>query len=567
MGFQTLFYTFVLLSWLHPGSGVSFDVDVEFDSSSKSVILSNDNYSDKVDSNYDFNGDGFNDLLVSAYQTSAVYLFYGGSSFDFNTTTMTASQGIKFVANNGGLAYACQFAGDVNNDGYDDIIFGDPMRLGIEGIAYLVFGGPTTPSPYSVSDVNPRTVVYTPEDTANRLGYSVAGVGDTNKDHIDDLVICARTFTKRSPSTVIQVGRCYLVYGGANLQSMSMNNLGNGGITITGVSTNQQLGWAVSRAGDINKDGFADFLLSNNDWKYVYLVYGGASLTSFDTTLSTFGSHGVYFQNPAISLGMPFGWALAPAGDFNGDGLDDFMFSATAGSPTVNTIWVIYGKTNLPAFFNVSSPSVMTASSGVRLITYNDFGGNSLAGGQDYNGDGFDDILIGAPYANDHKGSAYLVYGSSNPVENQRVWQLGDGVMQLNSSLTSNVFGAGVTFAINVIGANKKALFVSATSPLIKPKRVYLLHDTPAPTIAPTFAPSVSPTRSPSGVPTVTPTRSPSTTPSFSPTRTPTAIPSWFRRLCPHTFPLLFRPSNQLLLLRYLQQLKVLLFFQVKVPL
>jgi hypothetical protein len=90
---------------------------------------------------------------------------------------------------------SCGFAGDVNKDGYADLIFGAQGATG--GVkAYLVLGNAVTASTYSVTDVNnARTITYTSESSAGGLGSAVAGAGDVNQNGFDDFVICAPTIT------------------------------------------------------------------------------------------------------------------------------------------------------------------------------------------------------------------------------------------------------------------------------------------------------------------------------------------------------------------------------------
>jgi hypothetical protein len=353
-------------------------------------------------------------------------------------------------------------------------------------------------------------------------------VGDVNKDTFDEFVICATSFDNE----LSDVGACYLIYGGNNLQSTAMNNLGNGGIRITGSTTSQMLGFAVAAAGDINKDGYADILISCTDRVNVYLLYGGPSLTNLDTTAGSFP--GVIFPNPT-STSDKFGNSVSRAGDFNG-GYDDLII----GSPSTTTssqIFVVFGGSSLPAIFDLNT---RTSTTGVRYFTAKgDDGGYSVSGGVDYNRDGFDDIIIGADLAMNSRGAAHVVFGSASPMDSS-VFHLGNGVISLNGALLQ--FGSVVTLEKNV-GTNTRGILVfsgGATS-------VFYFHDlflpTP-PTLSPTFPPTVAPSGNPSEsssvfptiepsvsrtfTPTFTPTRSPSVVPSESPTVTPTQIPTLF---------------------------------------
>jgi hypothetical protein len=160
---------------------------------------------------------------------------------------------------------------------------------------------------------------------------------------------------------------------------------------------------AVAAAGDINNDGFADIVISSSNSNIkVYLIYGGASLTSFKTSDSF---SGVVFPNPN---GAIFGASLAGAGDFNGDKIDDLVIASISHS-SICTIFVVFGGPSLPTTFNLNT---LTASTGDRYFTgKDDLGGSSVSGGVDINFDGMDDIIIGAPGTNNNHGAAHVVFG------------------------------------------------------------------------------------------------------------------------------------------------------------
>jgi hypothetical protein len=293
----------------------------------------------------DFNGDGFNDIIVGVPSASVAYLFFGGN-------TIPSVPSVKFIGKpSTAFSEICRFAGDVNNDGYADIIFGVLTEVVRE--TYLVFGGPSIPSTYSVTEINPRTIKYAP-DASNfynsRVCGGVAGVGDTTKDGFDDFVICAYS---QDLGSLINAGACYLIYGATNLQSISMRDLGSGGIRIYGTESNQNFGHVVAAAGDINGDGYADFFIQNGNREYVFLIYGGASLpSSFSTTVDS-SFPGVIFPNPNdFSF---FGSSIARAGDFNADGFDDIAISCSGWFSLSATVYVVYGGSSLPTIFDLNT--------------------------------------------------------------------------------------------------------------------------------------------------------------------------------------------------------------------
>jgi hypothetical protein len=518
----------LFLNRLSIGSSYSFNIDTDVKTSSKITYSSgHSGFGTALDASQDFNGDGFNDILACSSSNNNAYLFFGGVSGASTTPSIVFTGPASSMFSSG-----CRYAGDVNKDGYADIIFGAPSISSDTGAAYLVLGGPSTTTPFAVPASNGRTITYTPESSNGAFGWSTAGVGDVNKDTFDDFVICARYFD----STLTDVGACYLIYGGTSLQSKTMTSLGSGGIRITGTIANQKLGQAVAGVGDINKDGYVDILISCGDLKNVYLLYGGPSLTNVDTTPGSF--HGVIFPNPTATFDV-FGASVSGAGDFNGDGYDDLMISSYS-MVTNCQIYIVFGSSSLPASFNLNS---MTSSTGVRYFTgKNDGGGYSVSGGVDVNRDGFDDVIIGALYANDLDGMAHVVFGSVSPVDSS-VFQLGNGVISLNATLNIRL-GYAVTLEKDV-GTNTRGFLVTGLSGSANP--VYYFHDlfgTTAPSVSPTTAPTLSPTSPPSfapsstdvpsavpsegptATPTMTPSVGPSVTPTFTPTRYPSVVPS-----------------------------------------
>jgi hypothetical protein len=435
----------------------SFNIDTDFDSSTKITYPSSEHtFGMSVDTNEDFNGDGFNDIIVSDPFLKKAYLVFGGNIVPTSPSVVfKGPSGYRFPD-------MCKFAGDVNNDGYADLLFGTQGAN-----AYLVFGGETTASTYAVTDANPRTITYMPGTTDyNGFGQTLSAAGDVNKDGFDDFVICD---VVRKVGSVEGAGACYLIYGGINLESLSATALGSAGITISGTSTYQCFGGAVAAAGDINNDGFADIVISStNSNRKVYLIYGGASLTSFKTSDSF---PGVVFPNP--NTGDLFGSSLSSAGDFNGDKIDDLVI-ASLSYTTISTVFIVFGGPPLPATFNLIN---LTSTTGVRYFTgKDDLGGMSVSGGVDINFDGMDDIIIGAPRTNNGHGAAHVVFGSNSPVDSS-VFQLGNGGISLNASLATNKrFGKVVILAEGVGGTNTRGTVVSALG-MSRRSTMYYLHD------------------------------------------------------------------------------------------
>jgi len=198
--------------------------------------------------NLDFNGDGFQDLVVTAPANSSgaqeagkVYL-YSGNTGDLLLT-------ITGQRINGGLGWAAAPAGDVNNDGFDDLILGEP--LGDQpGRAYVFFGEPDGAAPQQLT-TDQADMMFADQAPSRGFGVSVAGAGDVNADGHDDLIIGAPGRDIGSPKDPFPPGAAY-VYSGATGEPL---------MTITGEALGLLAGWSVSSAGDINSDGHADVIL------------------------------------------------------------------------------------------------------------------------------------------------------------------------------------------------------------------------------------------------------------------------------------------------------------------
>jgi hypothetical protein len=297
----------------------------------------------------DVNGDGYADLVVGAFGSNTAYVYLGGATGVATTpTTLTGPAGSSY------FGYSVASAGDVNGDGYADVVVG----ASVSNAAYVYLGGATGLA------TTPTTL--TGPAGSGAFSASVASAGDVNGDGYADLIVGA--FISNS---------AYVYLGGAT-------GLATTPITLTGPAESQIFGRSVASAGDVNRDGYADLIVGANGSNTAYVYLGGATgLSSTPTTLT----------RPVGSAG--FGESVASAGDVNGDGYADVVVGA-GGS---NTAYVyLGGATGL-----ATTPTTLRGPAGSSYF------GLSVASAGDVNRDGYADLVVGAFGSN----TAYVYLGGA----------------------------------------------------------------------------------------------------------------------------------------------------------
>jgi Ca2+-binding RTX toxin-like protein len=354
----------------------------------------------------DFNGDGFDDVLIGSprdfnYAGRSYVVFGKADGFGtLDLDTLAATDGFA-ITNNVSQQWAgsgLSSAGDINHDGYDDIIVGT-----VANRAYVIFGKASGFDTIELNAFDPADGFIIEGDGANDMaGGGSTGVGDFNGDGIDDFVIGA-----------VSANKAYIIFGKeAAWTDLDLGNFSAAdGIVITQGSSADSFGYNMAAAGDINGDGFEDLLLGTNNGK-AYVIFGRAS-GSAALELSNLGSAGFLIQgDPQTS----FGSAVGAAGDVNGDGFDDIVVGAlgdSRGEHYAGGAYVIYGKAS---GFSTIDVATLGDAEGFFIQGEND---TDLAGGRfkeaaDVNGDGFSDVLIGSSRNGEgglYAGAAYIVYG------------------------------------------------------------------------------------------------------------------------------------------------------------
>ncbi len=421
----------------------------------------------------DVNGDGIADLIVGApygdngddYAGEA-YVIYGKAGTPRGTVDLTglaASDGFIIQGDAAGdsAGFNVSGAGDVNGDGVDDLIVGANRgnNAGTNaGEAYVILGGSASGFG-AVVDLTtlaaPYGFIIQGDDAYDTAGWSVSSAGDVNGDRLDDLIV-GSPVSKDSGNSV---GEATVIYGkaGATRGTLDLTGLAaSDGFIIEGDAAYDIAGWSVSSAGDVNGDGIDDLIVGarlRDDGGYsaseAYLIFGvaGATRGTLDLT-GLIASEGFIIQGDEEGDGA--GWSVSSAGDLNGDDIDDLIVGARGGDDggaEAGEAYAIYGVAGVT---RGTVDLTGLAASDVFIIQGDaayDQVGFSVSSAGDVNGDGIDDLIVGAPYGDDggtEAGEAYVIYGRRPTIE---VTRTGTGISQA-------IFGGHLNDTINGMGGN-----------------------------------------------------------------------------------------------------------------
>jgi len=398
----------------------------------------NDNSANSVASAGDFNGDGFDDLIIGADYADAgatdsgeAYVVFGkpgGFPASMSLSSLNGTNGFRLDGVDAGdlLGYV-RSAGDVNADGFDDIILGaDGVNAGVNGggKTFVVFGksGDFAASMGLSSLDGTNGFRLDGIAAADQAGGDVSSAGDVNGDGFSDLIISADKGGANGN------GEAYVVFGksGGFAAATVLSSLdGSNGFRIAGFDQTGTPYISASAAGDMNGDGFGDVMVGANHSNAggsktggVYVVFGKSGGFGAILDVSSLdGNNG--FVLAGSNYGDSTGGHVSSAGDVNGDGFDDVIFGASladfAGTGSGAT-YVVFGKSG--GFAPTLALSSLDGSNGFRLdgIDASDLSGFSIRGAGDVNGDGFDDMIIGALAASPNgfdSGESYVVFGKA----------------------------------------------------------------------------------------------------------------------------------------------------------
>jgi hypothetical protein len=408
----------------------------------------------------DVNGDGYSDLLAGSdgYDNDLVdegraSLFYG-SPAGLTTVPKWSFEGDQFDAQ---LGWSVDGAGDVNGDGYDDVMAaafawdsnapcggsGQPV-CDTAGKVWLFYGGPGGPDTIPDWSAEGAHTIPGHTNTADSLGFGVARAGDVNGDGYDDVLLgCSQCEDIPTLFGQVNEGYALLYYGSATGLPSTPDWFGASNQGFSGY------GREVASIGDVNGDGYGDIAVGASLWDSTVpdppapcpCPPGG-----FPNPIHTLadGKVFVYYGSPTGPSATPdwtvigdasdalFGKEIGSAGDVNGDGYDDLMFSATDYSVVYPPNGTTTGKGRVFLYYG-SAGGLGTTPDWTAEATPNDTGnaqldshfGYGCRGAGDVNGDGYSDVVIGAPdYDNPDpiEGRVYVYYGSATGLASTPAW-------------------------------------------------------------------------------------------------------------------------------------------------
>ena len=385
----------------------------------------------------DVNGDGYDDVIIGAWaagpegrnQAGETYVIFGSGSPPTTIDLCTQLPDILiFGDDEGDRSGRVVASGDINGDGYDDIIISAPWAsLGgrtYAGKTYVIFGESFPSTPYTIDlETQSADISIYGADYKDYSGYAVAS-GDVNGDGFDDIIIGAHGADPGDPSRA-NAGETYVIFGFSIPWTVIIDlSTTPADITVCGDNDGDVSGYSLA-SGDVNGDLYDDVIIGahyadppgGTDAGKTYVIYGSSSpdskidLSTESADITVCGAAAEDYSGLAVA-----------SGNVNGDEYDDIIIGAAYADPPGGTdageSYVVFGN-------DFSPPVVIDLNdvpSPADIIVYgddaDDISGRSVASGN-INGDCYMDIIIGAPCADplvgEKAGETYVIFGSSFP--------------------------------------------------------------------------------------------------------------------------------------------------------
>jgi hypothetical protein len=398
----------------------------------------------------DINGDGYDDVVVgsqyhhgTANYAGAVYIYYGSASGTdpADEDILQASDGTSYDY------FGCSVStADIDNDGYDGGIVGARYAPGVgssTGVVYVYYGSS------SGVDASSEQKIYASDGgSSDEFGKSVAGAGDLDGDGYDDVIVGAGEDDDNGAGA----GAVYAYYGSATGVDPAREDkqLASDG------AADDDFGDAVAAAGDVDGDGYDDVIVgawlddhTATDSGSAYVLFGSASgldPAREDKLTASDGNASNYW----------WGYSVSGVGDLDADGYADMVVGAFADKDNGTAAGAAYVYFGSSTGVDLSREQKMVASDGQAW----DYYGTSVSGGGDVDGDGYDDLVVGAwgdKWYGIESGTAYVRYGGSGGLDTSRQTKIVSA-----DAGGADAFGKHVSFAGDVNGDGFADLVVGA---------------------------------------------------------------------------------------------------------
>ncbi len=390
---------------------------------------------------------------------NTIVTYTPSQSLDYNTTyevtigeVLTSLNLIKNIITLDDNTFTTMIEGDVNGDGYTDILVG-AARVDNggtrKGQAYLFFGSADISGDLTGNSTD-ADLTISGENDNDLLGSSVSLKGDVNGDGYADILVGARGVNADGSAK----GQAYLYFGASDITGNKTGNTTDANLVITGASDNDALGDtnAASIGGDVNGDGYADILIgasnsgaAGTNRGQAYLFFGASDISGEKTANATDANVVISGGSNGDFLGM----AASLGGDVNGDGYDDILVGSQAAATNMGQTWLFLGAADISGekVGNTTDAAlIITGASAANML------GVSLSLGGDVNGDGYDDILVGALNAGStSNGQAFLFFGSAD-ISGEKEGSTTDADLVISGANNNDILGVSVSLGGDVNG-------------------------------------------------------------------------------------------------------------------